>query len=80
MLNVQDSVVVERKKMKRLIDLGWCMARLDSDAEEEFVHRITIVSPQFCDRGDFSPAASICVGGRDKLIALRDALNEAYPK
>lgn len=59
---------------RRVIDLGWCMARLDTTQG-----RLTIVSPADQDEGGYGPAASVVVYGSVSLMALRDALNEAYP-
>ena len=57
----------------KLIDLGWCMARLDP-----VNHKLLIVSPADSSEG-FNPADSIVMFGEESLKALRDALNEAYP-
>ena len=54
-----------------LIDLGYCVAKLRMD-------RLTIMSPD--DSGEYYiPAQSISIYGDKNLIALRDALNKAYP-
>lgn len=60
--------------MIKLIDLGWCIGRLDTDG-----HKLVIVSPseELDDR--YTPSESVIVYGPTPLLALRDALNEAYP-
>ena len=59
----------------KLIDLGWCMARLN----EERGH-ITIVSPADELENIFVPAASVTIVGVSELKKLRDVLNETYPE
>jgi hypothetical protein len=58
----------------KVIDLVWCMARLD-------VHnkKLTIVSASDASENAYTPAESVVVYGEAGLLALRDALNEAYP-
>lgn len=59
----------------KLVDLGWCLARLDVQHS-----KLTIVSPS-CDEGEngtYGPAESVVVYGLANITALRDALNEAY--
>lgn len=58
----------------KLIDLGWCMARLDTTK-----NWLTIISPSDGAETGNSPAESVVVYGPEALRALRDALNEAYP-
>ena len=54
-----------------VIDLGYCVARLEDN-------RLTIISPQ--DVGDYySQAQSVSIYGEKNILALRDALNKAYP-
>ena len=64
---------MERKMITRVIDLGVCMARLDSNRRT-----LTIVSPSDIDETGYSPAESVVVYRESNLIALRDLLNEAY--
>lgn len=61
--------------MKRVIDLGWCMARLDTDEK-----KLTIVSASYGGEQSNYPAESVSVYGEAGLKALRDALNVAYPE
>ena len=64
-----------------LIDLGCAMARLKKiDRTPHCIeHRLEIVYPAV-DEGNYrSPAESVTIYGEPALIALRDALNEAYP-
>lgn len=59
----------------KVIDLGWCIAKLD-------VHnkKLTIVSPSDSSENNYMPAESVAVYGEAGLIALRDVLNEAFPE
>ena len=57
------------------IDLGWCIARLNTEK-----NLMTIVSPADASEHTYQPSESIHVWGIDGLTKLRDALNEAYPK
>lgn len=59
----------------KLIDLGWCMARLDLGKQK----KLTICSPSDSDTHSYTPAESVVVYGETYIVALRDALNEAYP-
>jgi hypothetical protein len=57
-----------------VINLGWCVGKLDLVRG-----RLIIVSPSSAEDGQYSPAESVLVHGETALIALRDALNAAYP-
>ena len=59
----------------KLIDLGWCMAKLNDKKD-----RLTIVSPADEQENAFVPAASVVIFGVSEIKNLRDALNEAYPE
>ena len=59
----------------KLIDLGWCLARLNKERAI-----LTVVSPADEQTNSFVPAASVAVYGATELKKLRDALNEAYPE
>lgn len=59
-----------------LIDLGWCMARLTKG--DDGCSRLLIVSPQ--DGSEVNgDAQSVVIYSDTSLIALRDALNQAWP-
>jgi hypothetical protein len=60
--------------MITVIDLGWCIARLNTDK-----NLMTIVSPSDASEHTYQPAESVVVWGVDALGRLRDTLNEAYP-
>jgi len=60
--------------MITVIDLGWCIARLNTDK-----NLMTIVSPADASEHTYQPAESVVVWGVDGLGKLRDALNVAYP-
>ena len=62
----------------KVIDLGWCMARLTPQTTRSDV-KLTIVSPSMDDDGFHSPAESVRIYGSVNILTLRDALNEAYP-
>lgn len=62
-----------------LIDFGFAVARLTS-LDECGLHRMEIFMPHQDDEDGFVPAQSISIGGKAAMIALRDALNEAYPE
>lgn len=57
-----------------LIDLGWCIARLDKGK-----HLLKIVSPSDESTSLYVPSESITIYSQPSLEALRDALIEAYP-
>ena len=40
---------------------------------------LTIMMPSYADRGVFVPAASVTIPDESGILALRDALNEAFP-
>jgi len=63
-----------RQMMITVIDLGWCIARLNTDK-----NLMTIVSPAHASEHTYQPAESVVVWGVDALGRLREALNEAYP-
>ena len=65
---------MERQRITRVIDLGFCMARLEANR-----NMLTIVSPSDLAESSYAPAASVVVYGETWLVALRDLLNEAYP-
>lgn len=58
----------------KMIDLEWCLAKLNA-AE----NRLIFASPASVEADTYIPAGSMHIQGRSNLIALRDALNEAYP-
>ena len=62
--------------MKKLIDLGGCIGELNIWRKNGF---LTIYSQSGCDEGFYKPAESVTITGEAQIIALRDALNEAYP-
>ena len=57
-----------------VIDLGWCMARLDVKGK-----KLTIVSASDPGEHAYTPAESVTIYGDAQMMALRDALIEAYP-
>jgi len=62
----------------KLIDLGWCMGRLkirDKTSGDSLI----ISSASNTDANVYQPAESVTIYGLAGLLALRDALNEAYP-
>lgn len=59
----------------KLIDLGWCIARLNDNK-----NFLTIVSPAEGQENFFVPAASVNIIGESEIKKLRDALNEEYPE
>lgn len=63
--------------MKKLIDLNWSVGVLKY--EKNLSPILYICSPSASDENSFQPAESVAIYGKDALIALRDALNEAYP-
>ena len=61
----------------KLIDLGWCMGRLDTSRKPGA--KLTIVSPSATEGSLYTPAETVEIYGETYLLALRNALNEAYP-
>lgn len=61
--------------MVELIDLGWCIGRLDARN-----YRLLIASPSSRDESVYEPAESVQVNNKAGILKLRDALNKAYPK
>lgn len=61
-----------------LIDLGYCVAKL-TVLDDSGYHRLQIMVPAQREHGTDIPDNSIEIYGKDELIALRDALNAAYP-
>jgi hypothetical protein len=57
-----------------LIDLGWCMARLNTRDNS-----LKIVSPDDASDSLYQPPTCVSIFGAEPLLALRDALNAAYP-
>lgn len=57
----------------KLIDMWWCVARLNNSK-----HTLEIISPGSEEDNCYVPAASVRVYGKTELIALQNALNEAY--
>ena len=55
-----------------LIDLGWCIGKLDKNA-------LTIISPPDSNDVFFIPGANVCISGELALKRLRDTLLEVYP-
>lgn len=64
--------------MRKLIDLGWCVATLTTTGRQ--ADSLLIMCPVSASDGLYEPAASVNVYSKSSLIALRDALNEAYPE
>lgn len=62
---------------RKMIDLGWCMGRLEIGRSGE--PSLRIVSPCDLDENSTCPAQSVLIFGGVNVIALRDALNEALP-
>jgi len=62
----------------KIIDLGWCVARLNTLTKMD-QERLIITSPSSSDEGLYQPSESVTIWGRDAMLTLRDALNEAYP-
>ena len=60
--------------MTTVINLGWCVAKLDPDNK-----MLTIVSPSQGGEHAYTPAESVQVYGETALRNLRDALLVAYP-
>jgi len=58
----------------KVIDLGWCMARINTK-----LNSLVIVSPAAVEEQTYQPAESVCFYGKENIEKLRDALNEAYP-
>jgi hypothetical protein len=67
--------LIKENELTTLIDLGWCIAKLDEKGSV-----LTIVSPSYQDEQCLTPAESVRIIGKEGLIKLRDALNTAYPK
>lgn len=59
-----------------LIDLGWAVGRLLKNGSSEELH---LVGPSVSNEGMYQPAESITIYFKNNIIALRDALNKAYP-
>lgn len=59
-----------------LIDLGWCMARLDIKKNSS---KLIICSPSASEESVYSPAESVVIYGENNVLTLRDALIAAYP-
>lgn len=65
--------------MKRtMIDLGWCMARIELADKKNA--RLTISSPSLYDEASSEPAQSILIYGNENVAKLRDALIEFTAK
>lgn len=60
----------------KVIDLGWCMARLEIKKHSA---KLIIVSPSATEDNAYSPAETVVIYGEVNVLALRDALNEEYP-
>jgi hypothetical protein len=69
---------VETTMPIKVIDLGWCIARLEQRTSSQSP-KLTIMSPSSAEERVYSPAESVVIWGDVSLLALRDALNEAYP-
>lgn len=63
------------EKQMKLIDLGWCIARLDTEKQ-----RLTVMTPADLEEDIFVPAASVVIYGTPAIKRLRDTLNEEYPE
>lgn len=55
---------------------GNVVLQIDTQEGEEV---LTLMSPAGVHGTAFIPASSFCIGGREHIIALRDALNEVFP-
>jgi len=64
----------------KLIDLGWCMGRLNPRKKSSGEESLIIASPS-CSLNErlYQPAESVTIYGREAMLSLRDALNEEYP-
>ena len=58
----------------KAIDLGWCIARVDSK-----INRLVIASPSDGSENSYTPSESVTVYGEAAMKTLRDALIEMYP-
>ncbi len=65
---------MEIPKPNVVLDLGWCMARLDPSKRT-----LTIVSPSDSGEPSYSPAESVMIYGADKLQALAKAISADFP-
>jgi len=63
----------------KLIHLGYPIGKLEADTPKEQYHGLFIVVPASEGDGSFIPSQSVYIPGKWALIALRDALLEAYP-
>ena len=57
-----------------VVDLGWCMARLDKNRGY-----LTFVSPCDSNETSFIPAQSVGLWRQADILTLRDFLNEQFP-
>lgn len=60
----------------KLLDLGWCIARLRLD-EDSSSTTLTIISPDCGDGGCYAPPHVVVIRGNESLKRLHDLLNEA---
>ena len=58
-----------------MVDLGWCIGRLTVENGRSI--SLTVISPADTSAERYAPAESVCIYGRDGLIALRDFLTAA---
>jgi hypothetical protein len=64
---------------KALVNVGWCIARLTSDAMGR-ANRLTVCSPADGSQEFYSPAESVVIFGQSHIEILRDFLVEHLPK
>ena len=68
----------ENRTMPLLINLGFCLGKIEKDDNFSYRSRLTIVSPSFSEVKHI-PAESVVVCGTDNLKARRDALLQVFP-
>lgn len=62
-------------KRVALADLGWCVGRMGID-DTGIAESLIIFSPAETNSDRYAPAESICISGRENLLALKRFLDE----
>ena len=63
-------------KRVALADLGWCVGRMSID-DAGIAEGLIIFSPADTNPDRYAPAESICIQGRENLLALKRFLDES---
>ena len=63
-------------KRAAVVDLGWCVGQLTID-EAGRAESLTICSPASTSERRYAPAESVCIVGREHILALKLFLDES---